>query len=335
MNQLPSQCLAVIGHEDAKRQIEAAYDGGRMHHAWLLVGPEGVGKASLAFHAAHMILSKGENRFSRFNPQHPAARLIMAESHPDLFVLRREADEKTGAIKETISVEQARGLAPFLRLTASHGGGRVAIIDEAHRLNRNGQNAILKMVEEPPEGATIFLTATTAGSLLPTIRSRCRLLPLAPLSAPEMETVFARLGVDLPKGQEKERLLELANGSVGAALRILETESLPLLDEVFSILSGLPTLETARLHKLADLMAKKADSERFKVVSGLLTETLRRAARAAAEGKRDPLGLAARLDKPLQVWENTARAFAAAEGAYLDNKAAFISVMTNIARAAG
>ncbi len=323
MTAASSQISALIGHEAAKKQIEAAYRSGRMHHAWLITGPEGIGKASLATLAAHLVLSGGENGFERFNPGHSAAKLIMAESHPDLFILRREADEKTGVMKDTISVEQARALTSFLRMTSAHGHGRVAIIDEAHNLTRNAQNAVLKMIEEPPSGAVIFLTATTAGTLLPTIRSRCRLLALEPLAPQEVETVLARLGADLPEGEEKARLLGAAGGSAGLALRIAETGVLPLFDEALAILSGGAALDVARLHKLADLVGLKTDAESFKLLSALLIEAFRANVRAAPAGQ---------LDRALQVWEKAKETFAMAETGNLDKKLAFIVAMTDAAR---
>lgn len=332
----PSQTLAIIGHDEAKKQVESAFDSGKMHHAWLLTGPEGIGKASFAYHVAHLLLSNGENRFGRFNPGYPAAKLVMAGSHPDLLVLSRPADEKTGALKDTIPVEEARKLAPFMRMTASHAGRRVALIDEAHRMGRNAQNAILKMIEEPPAGAVVLLTATTAGAMLPTIRSRCRALAMSPLSATEMDVVFARLGLEMPTGAVKEKWLALSGGSVGKAMAILETEALPLFDEALALLLAEP-FDLQGIHKLADRIGRKADVETFRVLTSLLLDVLQKAARAVALGQPDETGVASRLrlDKALDLWENARCAFAAADGANLDNKLAFIAAMTNMARAVG
>lgn len=339
MTAAPSETTTLIGHEAAKKRIEESFRAGRLHHAWLLLGPEGIGKASLAYQIAHLVLSNGENGLTKFNPAHPSARLVMAESHPDLFILRRTADEKTGLLRASIPAEDARKLAPFMRLTASQAGGRrVAIVDEAHTLTREGQNAILKIIEEPPSGAVIVLTATTAGSLLPTIRSRCSVLSLAPLPKNELETVLARLGVELPAGAEKERLLQSAGGSAGLAIQIAETDVLPLYDEALALLAEMPKLDVPRLYKLADLVGKKADAESFKVLTGLLIAALRDATACAARGQADRLGLTrlsgGRLDRALQVWEKTAQAFRTAENANLDNRLAFIAAMTDIARAA-
>ncbi|HAX92153.1 MAG TPA: DNA polymerase III subunit delta' [Rhodospirillaceae bacterium] len=334
----PHQTLAVIGHDDAKRQLAEAFDSGRMHHAWLLTGAEGIGKTSLAYLVAHMILSGGENRFDRLNPEHPAARLIAAQAHPDLFVLRCPVDEKTGAVKDTIPVDEARKLAPFLSMTASQGAGRVAIIDEAHKLNRHGQNAILKMIEEPPTGATILLTATTVGGLLPTIRSRCRVLPMQTLSDSQLEVVLARLGVEVPEGADKARFFMAAAGSVGRALKLIEADALPLFDELLSILAAMPMLDLLRVQKLADQIGKKADADSFQVVTGLLIDTLRQSIRVAALGQADPTGLAskiggrARLDKALELWESTGQTFAVAEGGNLDKKLVFINALSTISR---
>jgi len=340
VNTLPPPCqsVAIIGHDDAKAQLQEAYDSGRMHHAWLITGTEGIGKASLAYQVAHMILSGGENRFGRFNPEHQAARLIAAESHPDLFILRRPVDEKTGEQKDMIAVDEARKLAPFLTFTATYGHGRVAIIDEAHALNRNGQNAILKAIEEPPTGATILMTATTIGALLPTIRSRCRVLKLDDLSPMMLETVLARLSIDIPPEMDKARLLKLAGGSVGKAISLIQTEALPLFDELLDILQNMPQIDLVRVHKLADKIAKKADSESFVAVTGLLVDTLREAVHCAALGQPDITGLASkfqargRLDKALQLWENTRKAFAVTESANLDRKLAFINVLSELSR---
>ena len=338
---IPSPChaLAVIGHDEAKRQIQEAYDSGKMHHAWLLTGPDGIGKATLAYHAAHMILSGGANRFGSFNPEHQSARLIAAESHPDFFVLRRPYDEKTGVQKDTIPVDDARKIAPFLSMTATYGHGRVTLIDEAHTLNRNGQNAILKMIEEPPTGATIVMTATTVGALLPTIRSRCRVVRMEPLLPQQIQTVLARLCIEVPSAIDQNHLFDVAAGSVGRTLKILETDALDLYDELLAILSFLPTLDLVRLHKLADKIGRKGDLDSFNMLTNLLTDALRDAARSVALGLPDQTGLAAkfasgrRLDKALQLWETTQSTFATARSANLDNKLAFINAVSDIARA--
>lgn len=333
----PSQNTGLIGHDRAVSDVHTAFDNGRMPHAWLITGLQGIGKATLAYQIAHLVLSGGANRIGRINPQDPVARLIMAESHHDLFVLRKSVDEKTGAVKETIGTEEARGIEPFFRQTAAHGMGRVAIVDEAHALTRNAQNAILKIVEEPPRGGVVVLTATTLGAILPTIRSRCRVLALDPLSPAAIETVMVRLGISLPAGAGKESLLTYAGGSVGRAIQLMQTEGLPLLDALVALLTA-PVFDKVALHALADQIGKKADRELFGVLTELFLDFLRASILAAAKGQGDPTGILARmggaerLDRALDAYDKTRASFGAASWANLDNKLSFINAITDLAR---
>lgn len=340
----PSQNPTLIGHDAALRQVADAYASGRMHHAWMISGIEGIGKTTLAFHIAHFVLSGGTNSLGNLNMQHPAARLVAGEAHPDLFILRRPVDDKTGELKDTIPVEAAREIAPFLHKTATHGGWRMAIIDEAHALNRNGQNAILKIIEEPPQKCLIVITAATPGVLLPTIRSRCRMLPLQPLEDSTLRALMARYGADNLPDADLKRVVRLASGSIGMALKIAETESLPIYDELLTMLQNLPKLDMAKLHKLADGMSRKADVESFRVITALLVDLLRRAVKSQATGVFATMDAAeekalasltnsASVGQTLQLFEKTAQIFAETDHANLDKKLAFINAITGIRRA--
>ncbi len=316
--------IHFVGHANALREIHEAYASGRMPHAWLITGIEGIGKAALAKHIAEYVLSNGEGELGKPNPNSPTARLVEADTHPDLLIIRRERDEKTGVLANIIPVEEVSKVAPFFHKTAAHSGWRVVIIDEAHTLNRYGQNAILKIVEEPPRNALILLTATTPGVLLPTIRSRTRLLELAPLGMDEMR-ILLRATAPNASPEDVTAVIDLSGGSVGFALKILRSETLPLYREMLSMLEAMPQLDTASLHKLADKIAKKADSEAFEALSALLIERLRSAAHN--EANRHPQG---RVDTALAIWDKTRATFAAAETSALDRKLAFIAAMTDI-----
>jgi DNA polymerase-3 subunit delta' len=294
-----------------------------MPQAWLISGISGIGKTTLAYHIANYIFSDGKNPIGKLNAEQPAARLIAAEAHPDLFVLRRTIDEKTGEPKATIAVEEARKLAPFLHLTSTQGGWRIAIIDEAQALNRHGQNALLKVIEEPPARCLILITVTTPGILLPTIRSRCRVLQLQPLADSAMRAILGRACED---GEVDERRVQLSGGSVGMALKILETECLPLYVEMTAILASMPQLDMARLHALADKMSRKADAESFAVLSELLVNELQKQAKTAA---MDGEG-GGQLDRACQVWEKVGQIFIAANQSNLDRKLAFVNAMMEI-----
>jgi DNA polymerase-3 subunit delta' len=326
-----AQNPTLTGHDEAIRQVTAAFASGRLPHAWLIAGIEGIGKATFAYHIAAHVLSCGQIAIGRIDAQHPAAKLVIAEAHPDMLVVRRTANEK-GDLRDTIAVDDARKIAGFLHMTAAHNGWRVAIVDEAHTLNRNGQNAILKILEEPPQRALILMTATSPGMLLPTIRSRCRVLPLEPLDEAHMTAVLARLAPDLG-GTELSRLIALAGGSVGFALKTIRAEALPLYEELLAVLGALPELDVARLHKLADRIGRKADAESFDVVVTLLVDLLRCSARARATGEKGLEMNAAKalpLDRALRLWDGTRTTFALADQANLDKKLAFIKAVSDI-----
>lgn len=336
--ELPHECKAIIGHEIARNQITESYNSGRMHHAWLLTGASGIGKASLAYQMAHMILSGGESKFGQLTPSNVATKLIQAQSHPDLLNIARPFDDKTGVQKTVIPVDEARKIAPFLSLTSSHGNGRVTIIDEAHTLNRNGQNAILKMIEEPPTGAFVILTATTIGTMLPTIKSRCRVLALDALKDTEISTVLARQSIELDPDVDPARLYAMANGSVGQAIKLLETEAMPLFDELMAILSALPQIDIPRVHALADKLNKKADADKFEVVTQMMIDVIQNTIRAVAAGKPDPAGLRDKiaphgdLAQALALWESVRSTFQTANHANLDKKLTFINAISEMSR---
>jgi DNA polymerase-3 subunit delta' len=323
----------LTGHDEALRQVTAAFAGGRMHHAWIVSGIEGIGKSTLAWHIAHHVLSNGENPLGNINLKYPVAKLILAAAHPDMLVVRRQANDK-GDLRDSIVVEDALKIAAFLHKTATHNGWRVVLIDEAHALNRHGQNAILKILEEPPARALIVMTATSPGALLPTIRSRCRPLPLEPLSEASMKTILARFAPELA-GDELTRLIALSGGSAGFALKVIRTETLPLYGELRELLGAMPQLDIARLHKLADRLGRKADADSFDVLTTLLTDLLRVAVHAQATGEQGtdtPLPPMP-LDRALQLWDKTRATFALAETANLDRKLAFANAVTEIRRA--
>lgn len=318
----------LIGHEDAVEQVRAAFASGRMHHAWLMVGIEGIGKTSFAWHIANHVLSNGDNPIGKYNPHNRVTKLIQAEAHPDLLVVRRATDEKTGELRNVIVVDDALKVASFLRKTSTHGGWRVVIIDEAHALNRHGENAILKILEEPPAHVLILITATTPGALLPTIRSRCRVLPLSPLDRAHMKVILSRSAPDL-SGADMDRLIALSGGSAGFALKIARCEALTLYDELQAIMKAFPTLDVPRLHKLADQISRKVDSESFEVLRTLLLDRVREATVTSAKNGADR-GL---VERCLQVMDKLNATFNTADHANLDRKLAFIRAISDIREA--
>lgn len=209
----PRETFSFVGHEAQETALGEGLASGRMHHAWLLAGPKGLGKATLAYRFARVAL--GAKRLGPrpldTDPDNVIARRIAALSHPDLFVLRRGLNDR-GKPRREITVDDARDLGAFFSLAPSQGGMRVAIIDAVDDLNRNAANAILKTLEEPPSRSVLMLVCHAPGAALATIRSRCRRLALRPLGD---ETVRAALG-----GDADEALVALAKGRPGRAIAL-------------------------------------------------------------------------------------------------------------------
>src|SRR5476651_414688 len=173
----------LLGHEAAERTLLDAMHFGRMHHAWLITGPEGIGKATLAFRFARRLLAGlGGGDSLALDPFHPVFRRIVAGGHADMLTIERAYDEKTKRLKRDIAVQDVRAINAFMALTPAEGGWRVAVVDGAEDLNQASANALLKILEEPPSRAVLILVCSAPGRLPPTVRSRCRHLRLSPLT---------------------------------------------------------------------------------------------------------------------------------------------------------
>lgn len=209
----PRETFAYVGHDESETALSDGLRSGKMHHAWLLAGPKGLGKATLAYRFARVALGaqrlKGGRPFD-VDPEDQIARRIAARAHPDLFILRRELNDR-GRPRREIAVDDARELSNFFALSPSEGGMRVAIIDAVDDLNRNAANAILKTLEEPPARAVLMLVCHAPGGALATIRSRCRRLPFRPM---EDAAVHKALG------EGDEALIRLARGRPGRAIAL-------------------------------------------------------------------------------------------------------------------
>lgn len=231
----------LLGQSQAIEAFRAARDSGRLHHGWLLAGPEGVGKRSFADMAALALLA-GEPL--GVDPEHPAARLVTAGSHLDHFVLA-PPEEGKGAATGSITVDHVRALRQFLRSTPGLGRWRTVIVDPVDALNANAASALLKELEEPGRDTTLFLVSHAPGRLLPTIRSRCRRLDFQRLGASDMERVLEVIAPGT-SGQDRERLLALADGSPGRAARLLEDGALALAADLESVRAKEAALALAR-----------------------------------------------------------------------------------------
>ncbi|MBE1237658.1 DNA polymerase III subunit delta' [Phaeovibrio sulfidiphilus] len=338
----PFETTDLLGHADAEATFLAALASGRMAHGWLLAGPAGVGKATLAYRMARALLAHGERATTLDIPEtDPVFVRVRGRTHGNLLVVERGAMKSDPSRRsETIDVESVRAVGEFLSLSSAEGGWRVVIVDEAETMNTSSANALLKVLEEPPPRCALLLVSHNAGRLLPTIRSRVRTLTLKPLPPQAMESLFAR---HLPGLDPRKRavLAGLAEGSIGRALAL--SAHLDDWEKVLELLRSAPAFPTAALHELGEAVAKK--QELFDALSDLLPWWL---ARLARSGAGDASGASARagdedriwqhfleaapLDQWVDVWENTGTLFRKARALHLDRKQTVLSVFHLIGR---
>jgi DNA polymerase-3 subunit delta' len=289
----------LVGHDAAARSMEAAARSGRMHHAWLICGPPGIGKATLAWRFARWLLAGMPEGAAPLavDPASAVFRRVAADTHADLFALEPNTGER--GVKRILRVDDAKDAVRFLTQTAAEGGWRVVVMDEAERADQAAvQNTLLKTLEEPPPKTVLLLVCAAPQKLLPTIRSRCRRLDLNPLAPAEMEGLLARLLPDMPAG-ERARLATLADGAPGRALALAEAGGLEWLVMVEASLAALNKPEPPRDHVLADKLAADRTGGAFGIFMGLLRGAIAAALREAARGRPAPPWLERH---PLAVW---------------------------------
>jgi DNA polymerase-3 subunit delta' len=265
----------LLGHEAAKRVWSQARASGRLHHAWLITGTQGIGKATLAYRMARGLLANDD-------PGDPAFRRVAAGTHAGLMTVERGADEKTKRMRREIVVDEVREVTQFLRRTAGEGGWRVVIVDGAEDMNPNAANALLKLLEEPPTGALLLLACHAPGLLPATIRSRCRRLRLSPLSLPTVETLLGRYRPDLPP-DERARMALLGEGSIGRALALAEGDGPAMAAQVARVVAVLPQGRSAS--EVADAVGR--DEVAFSLFMDLLRQAIAAAVRQGARGTPD------------------------------------------------
>lgn len=278
----PREAGRVLGQDAAVADFIAAAAAHRLHHGWLISGPRGIGKATLAWSIARWLLSDSTATDLTTPADDPVARRILALSEPRLHLVRRPVDDKTGRLRTEITVDEIRRLHGFFHMSAAEGGRRVAIIDAADEMNPAAANALLKLLEEPPQRAALLLVAHQPARLLPTIRSRCRELRLHPLGAGDMRRVLDGLGLD----HDAERLAALSGGSVGEALRLAGQDGLAIYQRIVGLFAEYPRLDRREAAALADLAGGRAGAggDPFDLMVTLLDRFLTRAARAGLQG---------------------------------------------------
>jgi DNA polymerase-3 subunit delta' len=313
----PRHTVQVFGQEAAEQTVLSALNEGRRHHAWLLTGPKGVGKASFAWRLARYLRTEPDDGPGLFgepsaattldtDPEHPVARRIAALSDPGTLLIRRAWDQDRKKLKAQITVEEVRRLNSFFGLSATDGGTRVVIVDSADEMNPSAANALLKVLEEPPAKAVLLLVSHQPARLLPTIRSRCRVLRFQKLSPETLSRALQQAGVDAPDGPA---LAELADGSAGDALRLITGDGLNIYKDLVTLLSQAPQMDRQAARRFADAASARGAETRMELSLRLIDLALVRLARSAtgqtpaaeaAPGERDALTKLSKV--PARKW---------------------------------
>ncbi len=342
----PRSNPALIGHAAAEARLLEAWNSGRLPHGWLIAGPRGIGKATLAYRFARFLFVEGNRnpggaRSLFVDPTTPLFRRVASGGHSDLFTVQLGWNEERTRRRSEITEGEARPIRDFLHMTAGEGGWRVVVIDDAELLNRTAAASILKILEEPPSRSALLLVCHSPGRLLPTIRSRCRQLTLTPLSDVQIVDLLAEHRPDVSPA-DAVFLARLAEGSIGRAIGLADAGGVEVYRGLTQLLLPLPRLDVEALHAFGERVGRKGAEEVFRSAADLLLWWLARMIRSGAAGvasaelvpgESESMRrlLAGRgLDRWLELWEKTARLFARTESAYLDRKQAWIAAFLDI-----
>ncbi len=348
----PAWTDRLIGHAAAERAFLQAFASGRLPHAWLISGPQGVGKATFAYRIARFLLSQsaGGDEGGLFGAAAPVApttldmspdqrvfRQVAQQAHPDFRLLERTPHPKTGRMRTEIVIDDVRAVIDFLHLKPAVSAWRVVIVDSADDLNRNAANALLKILEEPSANTVLLLLSHAPQALLPTIRSRCRKLVLQPLTR---DLAASELAARFPDIAAEDRALAAltAGGSLGQAIRTIEQGGVGLMREIGALLASWPRLDAGLLHRLGDRLGGRDQDAQFDLGVALLGWWFARMAHIAATGNgpetelfRGEMALigrmqaAASLDRWLELWEKVSRLFDRVRAVNLDRKQAWVA----------
>lgn len=338
----PSSNLALYGHDAVAHEMAEAFASGRMHHAWLINGIKGIGKATLAYRFANHIFhysAKGEAPDTMFAPlpdDHDHQQLASG-AHPNLIHLARPFDSKTKSFKSTLTVDEIRRTNGFFGLTAAGGGWRVAIVDPAEDMNANAANALLKVLEEPPGKSLFLLVCNAPGKLLPTIRSRCREISARPLDVEALAKALAHLyGSDQKFADNIHTIHALSEGSVRKAIQLVEGNGMKHYSAFLSLIE--PSVNKPpnwpAIHGLSEQLALKSNAGSYALFLDLVMGFLARRVRGQDEPLCNPATMQQLNVVPLarwaEVWDKVQQSSGLAESFNLDKKQVILSIFRNL-----
>ena len=309
----PEQQAKLFGHEEAEKNILDLWNKGTLAGSWLITGSKGVGKATFAYRVARFVLAQESDEKGLFGNETPSS-LYLAEAdhifkavalrtHPDLKVIERSLKEEEIKSRQAlleagktldpetekerkrfdeIRVSDIREAGDFLRRTSAVGGWRIVIIDSADEMNVNAANALLKSLEEPPNQTLLLLISHNPGRLLPTIRSRCRKIPLKPLKKDILENFLQENRPHLAPEEYHSTAL-LAEGSPGLGLSLIDEGGVALFKKLLELFYAFPAFEVPQLYEFAEKTLK--DKEKMKMAQDMLLRWLNRLSIALSQAK--------------------------------------------------
>ncbi|PJB70429.1 MAG: ATP-binding protein [Alphaproteobacteria bacterium CG_4_9_14_3_um_filter_47_13] len=300
----PRQMVDCLGHEEIEAALKARIKDNTLPHALIFSGLQGIGKSTLAFRLARYLFKQGKDSgqsaegglFGTDLPKEEAAqnifvapdesvfRQVASGGHPDLLTIERLFDDKKNRYKGTVEVDEIRRITPFLRKTASQGGWRVVIVDDADTMNRSSQNAILKILEEPPSNALLILVCHRLGAMIPTIRSRCRTLTFQPLNRENFGTLIARDHGALSQS-DRDVLFHISSGSIGQGIKIAEEGGLEAVSKIMALFYSWPNWQWSQIHMLAEAMGRQGQEESLQAFQDVLLWIVNALLRAKARGE--------------------------------------------------
>jgi DNA polymerase-3 subunit delta' len=334
------------GAPESERALLDAYRGGRMHHAWLLGGPKGIGKATLAYRFARFALANPDPSSATVRAAEdlsvpedgPAFRRVAGRAHPNLLAMERPWDDKYKRYKSELPVDEVRRTVGFFGSTGGEGGWRIAIVDPADEMNASAANALLKVLEEPPARSLFLVLSHSPGRLLPTIRSRCRRLDLPVLGTDAIATAIADNG-GIDASEEDVRLASiLAEGSLRRAILLLSGGGIGTYRDFARLAARLGDADVPAMHALADRVSgRNADDAYYAfldTVRSWLARRVRSEDEPVAGARPDAAIRAVPLARWAEVWDKVAQSSTVAEDLNLDRKQVVLSILMSLARAA-